>query len=80
MWTRDEFRAVVPGGIIGMIHLQPLPGSPRWGGDLGAVRTAALEDTAALAAAGFGAVMVENYHDVPFHPDRVPAATVVTPP
>jgi membrane complex biogenesis BtpA family protein len=40
------------------------------------VRAAALDDAAALAAAGFGAVMVENYHDVPFHPDRVPAPTV----
>ena len=59
-----------------MIHLQPLPGSPRWGGDLGAVRDAALRDAAALAEAGFGAVMVENYHDVPFHPDAVPAHTV----
>lgn len=76
MWTREAFRAVVPGGVIGMIHLPPLPGSPRWGGDMAAVTRAALEDAAALAGAGVGAVMVENYHDAPFHPEQVPPATV----
>ena len=76
MWTREEFRARVNPAAIGMIHLAPLPGSPRWGGDMGRVVEAAVRDAVALADAGFGAVMVENYHDVPFHPDRVPAETV----
>ncbi|MFN2371556.1 MAG: BtpA/SgcQ family protein [Candidatus Krumholzibacteriia bacterium] len=76
MWTRDDFLAAVPLGILGMIHLQPLPGSPRWGGDLDAVRADALRDADALVEAGFGAAMVENYHDVPFFPDAVPAHTV----
>ncbi len=76
MWTRDDLLAAMPDGAVGMIHLQPLPGSPRWGGDLEAVRAAALRDADALVEGGFGAVMVENYHDVPFHPDAVPAHTV----
>lgn len=76
MWTRDKFREVVSHGAVGMIHLEPLPGSPRWGGDMEQVLAAAVADAEALATAGFGAAMIENYHDVPFHPDRVPAETV----
>ncbi|MBE0565735.1 MAG: BtpA/SgcQ family protein [Krumholzibacteria bacterium] len=76
MWNRNDFLAAVPLGTVGMIHLQPLPGSPRWGGDLAAVRAAALRDADALVEAGWGAVMVENYHDVPFFPEAVPAHTV----
>ena len=76
MWNREDLLAAAPGGAIGMIHLQPLPGSPRWGGDLAPVRAAALGDADALVEAGFGAVMVENYHDVPFHPEHVPPHTV----
>lgn len=76
MWNRDELLAAAPGGAIGMIHLQPLPGSPRWGGELAPVRAAALADADALVEAGFGAVMIENYHDVPFYPEQVPPHTV----
>jgi len=76
MWNRNDFLATAPGGAVGMIHLQPLPGSPLWGGDLDAVRSAALADADALVEGGFGAAMIENYHDVPFHPDVVPAHTV----
>jgi membrane complex biogenesis BtpA family protein len=76
MWNRNDFLATAPGGAVGMIHLQPLPGSPLWGGDLAEVRSAALADADALVEGGFGSVMIENYHDVPFHPDAVPAHTV----
>ncbi len=62
--------------VIGMVHLLPLPGAPDWGGDMGAVLAAAREDAAALAAGGVGAVMVENYHDVPFYAERVPPETI----
>ncbi len=75
-WNRADFAQLVPTGAIGMVHLPPLPGSPGWKGDMAAVRRAAQTDLEALVAGGFGAVMVENYHDVPFHPGRVPAETV----
>ena len=68
-----EFPAIP---VIGMVHLRPLPGSPRWEGDIGAVETAALQDADALAEAGVPWLMVENFHDVPFHRDRAPAETV----
>lgn len=62
--------------IIGMIHLQPLPGSPRLAGDPDAIATRALEDAAALVEGGVNGLMVENFGDTPFFPERVPALTV----
>jgi membrane complex biogenesis BtpA family protein len=62
--------------IIGMIHLLPLPGAPRYGGDVSAVREAAMRDAEALAAGGVHGLMIENFGDVPFYPGRVPAHVV----
>jgi membrane complex biogenesis BtpA family protein len=62
--------------LIGMVHLQPLPGSPRFAGDFGAVIDAALRDAEALAEGGFDGCIVENFGDRPFFPDRVPEVTV----
>lgn len=76
MWTRESFAALCDPPVIGMVHLAPLPGAPRWGGDPGAVERAALADADALAEGGVGALMVENYHDAPFWPERVPPVTV----
>ncbi len=76
MWTRTTITELLRVPLIGMIHCRPLPGSPLWGGDLEAVRRAAVADAEALATGGAGAIMLENFHDVPFHRGRVPAATV----
>jgi membrane complex biogenesis BtpA family protein len=62
--------------LIGVIHLRPLPESPRFEGDLAAVVRSAAEDARALAAAGFDGIMVENFGDAPFVPDRVSPVTV----
>ena len=71
---RDVFRVARP--LVGMVHLLPLPGAPRWGGNFEAVRRRALDDALALADGGMDAVLVENYLDAPFFPDRVPPETV----
>ena len=42
---------------------------------MAAVVRLAVADAEALAAGGAGAVMLENFHDVPFHRDRVPPET-----
>jgi uncharacterized protein len=76
MWTREEFAALCDPPVIGMIHLAPLPGAPRWEGDLAAVERAALADADALVAGGVGAIMIENYHDTPFWPGAVPPVTI----
>src|SRR4051812_32160574 len=62
--------------VIGMIHLPPLPGSPRSAGDVKAVREIALRDAAALHEGGAHGLMIENFGDVPFYPGRVPAYVV----
>jgi hypothetical protein len=60
--------------VVGMVHLQPLPGSPRFGspGAAHAILAAARRDALALAEGGVHAVMVENFGDVPFFPGSVP--------
>lgn len=59
-----------------MIHLPALPGSPRFAGDLGAITKLVAGEARSLEAAGFDAVMVENFGDAPFFPGRVDAVTV----
>jgi membrane complex biogenesis BtpA family protein len=62
--------------LIGMVHLLPLPGSPRWNGSMPEVVDAALADAHALADGGIDALIVENWGDAPFGPGRVDATTV----
>jgi uncharacterized protein len=62
--------------IIGMVHLPPLPGSPRWDGAMARVVAVALADAHALVDGGVDAVLVENFGDAPFTPGRVEPATV----
>lgn len=62
--------------LIGMVHLPPLPGSPRWEGSMDAVVSAAVSDARTLVDNGMDALVVENYGDVPFTPGRVEPATI----
>jgi membrane complex biogenesis BtpA family protein len=62
--------------LIGMVHLPPLPGSPRWDGSMERAIAVALADARALVDNGMDALIVENYGDAPFTPGRVAAATV----
>ncbi len=66
----------MPSQLIGMVHLGPLPGSPHYHGDFGAVLEAATRDADFLVEAGFDAVIVENFGDSPFFADNVPKITV----
>jgi len=62
--------------IVGMVHLLPLPGSPRWGGNLSAVLERAAADALALMEGGVDGILVENFGDVPFYPGPVPPETI----
>jgi membrane complex biogenesis BtpA family protein len=62
--------------LIGVIHLAPLPGSPRWGGNLGAVLKKALADAKAYEHGGASALFIENFGDVPFSRSAVGPETV----
>ena len=65
-----------PNPIIGVVHLLPLPTSPRWGGSLKAVIDRAEQEATALAAGGVDGIMVENFFDAPFPKDHVDPAVV----
>jgi hypothetical protein len=62
--------------LIGMVHLGPLPGAPRYRGDLDAAITAAVADARTLIDAGFDSLMVENFGDAPFFADDAPKETI----
>lgn len=69
-WLKDCFGVEKP--LIGMLHAQPLPGSPRYGGSWQAVRDHVLRDAETLVAGGMHGLLLENYGDAPFFPGRVP--------
>lgn len=59
-----------------MVHLLPLPGAPGYRGSMQEIIDRAAYDAEQLVAGGVDGIIVENYGDVPFFPDVVPAATV----
>jgi len=61
--------------IIGVIHLLPLPGSPRYGGELETVMLRAEQEATSLASGGAHGIIVENFFDAPFVKNRVDTAT-----
>jgi uncharacterized protein len=65
-----------PNPVIGVVHLLPLPTSPRWGGNLKAIIDRAEQEATALAAGGVDGIIVENFFDAPFPKDRVDPAVV----
>lgn len=74
MLTRTEFiKRFGERAIFGMVHLEPLPGAPLFGGSLDAVIEAAIADAGALGACD--GIVFENFGDRPFH-KHVDAATV----
>jgi uncharacterized protein len=62
--------------LIGVVHLQPLPGSPRWRGDMESVLKFAVNDARAYERGGAHAVFVENFGDVPFTKGNVAPETL----
>jgi hypothetical protein len=64
--------------LIGVVHLKALPGAPGFGGSMQQVLEFAASDAAALKAGGCDGVIVENFGDVPFYKDAVPAETIAS--
>ncbi|MDZ8183340.1 MAG: BtpA/SgcQ family protein [Nostoc sp. ChiSLP02] len=62
--------------IIGVVHLLPLPTSPRWGGSLKAVIDRAEQEAVALASGGVDGIIVENFFDAPFTKNQVDPVVV----
>lgn len=64
--------------VIGVIHLKPLPGAPRYDGQpVREIYAAAADDARTLAAGGIDGIIVENASDLPFaRPDNIGPETV----
>jgi uncharacterized protein len=55
------------GVLIGVVHLLPLPGAPRYaGGGMGPIVERARRDAGAYLAGGLDGLIVENHGDLPF--------------
>lgn len=71
---REIFSADRP--LIGVVHLLPLPGSPRFGGSMDQVVDRARRDARVYEESGLDGLIMENYGDLPFYPQAVPPETV----
>lgn len=65
-----------PNPVIGVVHLLPLPTSPRWQGSLQSVVDRAEQEATALASGGVHGIIVENFFDAPFTKGQVDPAVV----
>lgn len=65
-----------PKPVLGVVHLAPLVGSPKYAGDFEEVLGKAITDAGALVAGGVDGLIVENFGDAPFFPGRVPPEVV----
>ena len=72
----ELFKTTKP--LIGMVHLLPLPGSPRSRGDISIVEDRAVADVRALVEGGVHGVLFENFGDAPFTKGKVKPLTVST--
>jgi membrane complex biogenesis BtpA family protein len=64
--------------LVGVVHLLPLPGAPLYKGSMEQILAAARFDADALRLGGCDAVIVENFGDTPFYPDKVPGETIAS--
>ena len=62
--------------MIGVIHLPALPGTAQHALSTDAIVERALADARTLHEAGFHALIVENYGDIPFVPGALPPASL----
>jgi uncharacterized protein len=62
--------------LIGVIHLLPLPGSPRFRGRFQPILDRAVVDAVAYQKGGAAAVIIENFGDAPFTAGSVAPETI----
>lgn len=73
----EIFKAPKP--VIGMVHLLPLLGSPKYGGEgIKPILDRAIKDTKALEKGGIDGILIENFGDAPFKPTSVNLETLAS--
>lgn len=64
--------------VIGVVHLLPLPGSPRFGGSLDEVIDRSILDCSLYSKHGLKGAIIENFGDNPFTAGKVDPVTVAS--
>lgn len=64
--------------LFGMLHVPPLPGSPRNEKTIEEIKDFVLQDALTLEKGGVDGFFIENYGDLPFFPERVPPITIAS--
>ncbi|MCZ6872588.1 MAG: BtpA/SgcQ family protein [bacterium] len=70
----DLFNTAKP--LIACIHLLPLPGAPRYSGSMQQVYETALVEADIFSRYPIDGLIIENFRDVPFYPNQLPAETI----
>ena len=52
--------------IVGMIHVDPLPGTPQYKGDVESIINKAVKEAIIYKNSGIDAIAIENMHDIPY--------------
>ena len=52
--------------IIGMIHVDALPGTPNFKGDINKIISSAIDEAKTYLDAGINSIAIENMHDIPY--------------
>jgi membrane complex biogenesis BtpA family protein len=52
--------------VVGMIHVDPLPGTPRYKGNVESIISKAVEEAIIYKNCGIDAIAIENMHDIPY--------------
>lgn len=75
-----NFKQLFPNGkpLISCIHLLSLPGSPGYAGNINKVIEQALKEGAIFNKYHTEALIIENFRDIPFFPEEVPAETIAS--
>ena len=64
--------------FIGVLHLPPLLGSPRWAGDMATLLSQATAEASKLIDGNVDGIIIENFGDAPFRIGQVEPETVAT--
>ena len=64
--------------FVGVVHLPPLPGSPRWAGDMATILSQATVEARKLIDGNVDGIIIENFGDAPFRIGQVEPETVAT--
>jgi membrane complex biogenesis BtpA family protein len=62
--------------VIACIHLMALPGSPGYNGSMQEIIDRALVETEIYKKYQIDALIIENFRDYPFYPDKLPPETI----